>query len=225
MTGDRTVSIRLATLDDLDHVTKLHLASFTPEDHVPVMLGPRYVKATYRWQISTPDAYTLVAELDGAIVGLVAVCDKPFTRPMFMGCLGEFFISVLKNPTLLMQAALWKRLFRRSGVSGKGDEMASHPGMAQMTIGAVDAECRGAGIFPALIEATKVFSRQRGSRAVRAGVYKTNAPCQRVFIKGGWIETPELETADTVFYVAYFDSSLPEEFGIILPCQNDPKAC
>jgi hypothetical protein len=75
------------------------------------------------------------------------------------------------------------------------------------------ASYRGNDVFPALIEATKTFSKARGSRAIRVGVYKTNTPCRRVFIKGGWTETPELETPDTVFYVAYLDADFPSELG------------
>jgi hypothetical protein len=217
MSDKPSVVVRLATLADLDDVTRLHMASFKPEDHVPVMLGSDYVRATYKWQISSPEAYTLVAELDGKIVGLVAVCDKPFTKPMFMASIGEFIRSLLRKPGLLFQSKLWERLFRHEGSSAKGDRLANYPGMAQMTIGAVDANCRGAGVFPALVEATKSFSKARGSRAIRAGIYKPNMPSRRVFIKGEWIETKDLETTDTVFYVAYLDPTLPAELGIELP--------
>jgi hypothetical protein len=83
-----------------------------------------------------------------------------------------------------------------------------------MIIGAVDATYRGNSVFLALIEATKTFSEARGSRAIRAGVYKTNTACRRVFIKGGWTETPQLQTPETVFYVAYLDPDFPSELGI-----------
>ena len=74
-----------------------------------------------------------------------------------------------------------------------------------MTIGAVDADFRGAGVFPALVEATRTTSKTRGSKAIRAGIYKTNTPSRRVFIKSGWTETAALETEDTVFYVSRLD--------------------
>ena len=209
--------IRKATLEDLEKVTALHLASFHSDDHVPVMIGPSYVKATYKWQISSPEAYTLVADANGKIVGLVGMCDKSFTRPMFMACLGALFQSLLKKPSLLFQRKLWDRLFRDSKSSSKGETMARCPGMAQMTIGVVDSDYRGYGVFPALVEATKSFSSARGSRGIRAGIYKINNSSRRVFIKGGWIETPELETSDTVFYVAYLDPDFPKELGIYLP--------
>ena len=217
MTDDVPVTIRLASSADLDAVTTLHCASFTPEDHVPVMLGERYVRATYRWQISGKQAYTLVAEMNNNIVGLVAVCDGPFTSPMFMTCLPVFFLSLLRNPRLLFRKKLWRRLFRRPDVSKSSRNIADYPGFAQMTIGAVDSSCRGKGIFPALVEETKTYSKARGSRAIRAGIYKSNTPSRRVFIKGGWIETPELETADTVFYVSYLDARFPAELGLEIP--------
>jgi GNAT superfamily N-acetyltransferase len=214
MNREKSLFIRLATLKDLEKVTDLHLASFRPDDHVPVILGPRYVKATYRWQIRSPEAYTLVAEADGKIVGLLGMCDKPYTRPMFIACFSEFILSLLRKPTLLFQGKLWRRVLRDSKSSSKGEMIAKHSGMAQMTIGAVDADYRGNGVFPALVDATRSFSKARGSRAIRAGIYKTNMSSRRVFIKCGWIETPELETSDTVFYVTYLDSDFQKELGI-----------
>ena len=106
-------AIRKATLQDIDDLTRLHCASFRPEEHVPMMLGERYVKATYRWQVGSKDAYTLVADLGEKIVGLIAVSDVPFTMPMFRACLGEFMLSLAKKPRLLFQAHLWRRLLRR----------------------------------------------------------------------------------------------------------------
>jgi GNAT superfamily N-acetyltransferase len=217
MTQGKSISIRLATLKDLEKVTDLHLAIFRPDDHLPVMLGPRYVKATYRWQIRSPKAYILVAEADGKIVGLVGICDKQYTKLMFMACLGEFILSLLKNPTLLFQRKLWQRLFRKPLMSSKGEIMARYSGMAQMTIVTVDANYRGIGVFPALVDAARSFSKARGSRAILVGIYKTNMSSRRAFIKVGWVETPELETLDTVFYVVYLDRAFPKELGITLP--------
>jgi GNAT superfamily N-acetyltransferase len=86
--------------------------------------------------------------------------------------------------------------------------------MAQMTSGAVLADYRGNGVFPALVDATKSFSKARGSRAIRTGIYKANMSSRRVFIKCGWIETPELETSDTVSFVTYLDPDFQKELGV-----------
>lgn len=211
---ENPISIRLATVGDVDALTELHYASFTPDEHVPVMLGKPYVRATYVWQTTGKRSYVLVAEELGKIVGLIAVCDGPFTRPMFMACLPELLRSLITHPTLIFKKKLWSRLFRRPDISVSSKKLADYPGFAQMTIGVVDENCRGKGVFPLLVAATKIYSKARGSRAIRAGIYKTNVPSRRVFIKGSWIEIPELQTPDTVFYVAYLDPLFMEELGI-----------
>lgn len=209
--------VRRATTEDLNRLTELHCDSFRPEDHVPVMLGKDYVRASYRWLLTSNQAYCLVADSDHKLIGMVAVCDGSYIRPMFLACLPEFIRSLLRSPRLIFEKRLWDRLLRRSETSEEGNRIADYPGFAQLTIIAVAAEYRGAGIFPALVEAAKTYSRNRGSVAIRAGVYKFNQPSRRAFTKNGWIETPELETSDTVFYVHYLDSDLPNRLGIALP--------
>jgi ribosomal protein S18 acetylase RimI-like enzyme len=100
---------------------------------------------------------------------------------------------------------LWERLLRRPNVDNEKIAIVDEPGFAQMTIGAVDSNHRGSGIFGELIEETKNVSKERGSRAIRAGVYKKNKSSRRVFEKSGWIEMKYLETEDTVFYTSFFD--------------------
>jgi GNAT superfamily N-acetyltransferase len=207
-------NIRLATIKDINKLTDLHCKSFKPEEHVPMMLGRNYVNATYKWQVLSKDAYVLVAESEDTLVGLVAVCDGAFTKAMFTACLPELFISILLKPSRVFSKMLWKRLFRRPDMAKGAEALLDYPGFAQMTIGAVEKDFRGSGVFGELIEATKEYSRKRGSKAIRAGVYKRNNSSRRVFVKSGWAELPQLETEDTIFYVAAFDESFSKEFGI-----------
>lgn len=206
--------IRVATKSDIPVLTELHCASFRPQDHVPVMLGKDYVRATYEWLVGSEKSYCLVAESVGDVIGLIAVCDGSYTLSMFMACLPEFARSILRSPGLLLQRRLWDRLLRRPHTSKAGDLIANFPGIAQITIGAVDERWRGKGVFPSLVDATKSYSSERGSRAIRVGIYKSNQSSRRVFIKGDWVETPELETKDTVFYVYYIDPDLPTEIAV-----------
>lgn len=210
------VTIRLATLNDVDKLTDLHCRSFGPKEHVPMMLGRNYVKASYKWQVSSELTYVLMAEYEGKLAGLVAVCDRSFTKEMFIACLPEFIYSLLLKPKLLLNKMLWTRLFRSPDIAEGSRRKIAIPGFAQMTIGAVDQSFRGKGIFTELVQATKKWSQQRGSKAIRAGVYKTNQSSRQVFVKSGWIELAELETKDTVFYAAFFDNSIAEKFGVNL---------
>ena len=206
-------SIRIADISDLEKLTDMHMDSFRPKDHVPVKLGWRYVKSNYRWLINNRNSYTLVAEADGKLVGLIAVCDGSFTRPMFKAGFGEFCLVLLRRPGLLFDRNLWERLLRRSASSELASKYANLPGFAQMTIGAVAEGYRGKGVFPALIEATSVESKTRGSKAIRAGMYKSNRSVHRAFEKAGWVIAPVFETEDTLFFVKYLD---PEFENIIL---------
>jgi ribosomal protein S18 acetylase RimI-like enzyme len=209
--------IRLATMDDLDELTRLHCESFKPEEHVPMMLGKNYVRSNYRWQLGDQDTYVLVADSGKKVIGLISVCKGSFFKPMFLAGLGEFMYSILMNPRLIINKQLWQRLIRRSANNNNQAETIAHyPGVAQMIIGAVDSESRGLGVFPSLIMATTYESKRLGSRAIRAGVYKRNLPVQRAFIKAGWEEAPIFETEDTKYYIYFIDPGLRQELG----CEN-----
>jgi GNAT superfamily N-acetyltransferase len=213
----RAFRVRIATVEDLCHITELHCDSFKPEEHIPVMLGKDYVQATYRWLVTSNQAYCLVAESEHKIIGMLAVCDGSYTRPMFLACVPEFIQSLLRSPRLILRRRLWDRLLQRSEASKEAKHIVDYPSFAQLTIVVVEASWRGTGIFPALIDGAKSYSCQRGSLAIRAGVYKVNQPSRRAFAKSGWIEMTELETSDTVFYVHFLDPELPNRLGIILP--------
>jgi GNAT superfamily N-acetyltransferase len=205
--------IRLGNREDVDALTDLHIRSFHPNDHVPAMLGKNYVRATYRWLINGGCAYVLVAEEKKKIIALIAVCDGPFTGRMFKACLPELFLSLAQKPWLIIRIRLWQRLLQRSEIDKRTRRIINHAGFAQMTIGAVDENYRGKGIFPELVKATEKYSRERGSRAIRAGVYKKNIASRRAFIKEKWLEFPELETAETVFYVSCIDPNFVKELS------------
>ena len=207
--------IRRAQPSEIDRLTELHMSAFKPEDNIPVLLGRRYVRASYRWLVMGKRAYTLVAVAQDKIIGFVSVADSSFTKPMLRACLRQLLQSLALRPSLFFKKRLWQRLIRGEGNGTQmGRRIANYPRIAQLPIVVVDREFRGRGIFPALIEATKDISRSRGSRAIRAGVYKANRQSRRAFEKVGWVETPELETVDLVFYVAYLDPNLSKELRV-----------
>jgi len=209
------LEIRVAQLCELDSLTEVHLAAFKPEDNIPVLLGRRYVRAVYRWLVTSKQTYTRIAVAQDKLLGLVAVADISFTKPMFKACLPEFLRSLALRPSLFFKKRLWHRFIRgERGATQLGRRISMYPGVAQLPIVAVEKEFRGLDIFPALIEAAKKRSRSRGSRAIRAGVYKVNKASRRAFEKVGWIEAPELETVDLVFYITYLDPNLAEELGV-----------
>jgi GNAT superfamily N-acetyltransferase len=120
------------------------------------MLSKTYVKATYKWHVKTPSAHALVAEHDNRIVGLVGVSDTPHTWSTFKACLFELALSLVRNSFLVFEKKLWARAFRRLGKASKRSKMILDlPGIAQITIVAVDTRYRGLGIFDRLVESAK----------------------------------------------------------------------
>lgn len=67
--SNRNFIIRKATIQDVNKLTELHCLSFKPKDHIPVLLGRRYVRATYVWLVTSGMSYVLVAEAEDRIVG------------------------------------------------------------------------------------------------------------------------------------------------------------
>jgi hypothetical protein len=210
------MKIELASINDVIEITTLHCLSFKPKDHVPMMLGKNYVKAMYKWLIISKESYVLIAKQDDVIIGLVAVCDGAFTKPMFIACLPAFIGSIIQRPNRLFSKLLWERLFRKSDVHNTKTSINNAPGFAQMTIGTVSPNYRGSGVFGLLIEKTKQVSNERGSSGIRAGVYKKNKSSRRVFVKGGWQEMEYLETKETAFYTSFFNDEYEAEIKRII---------
>lgn len=209
------IIIRLATYEDIEAMTELHWASFKPEDHVAVIFGKSYIKSIYKWIVQGKDAYALVAEENGKVIGLVSVCDRPYFASMFKACLLGLIFSILKKPILLFNKRIIDRLFHRSKSNDQSAKKILHfPGVAQVMFGAVDANSRGKGIYVKLNSSTKEFSRLRGSRAILGEVYRDNLSVRRVKDKDGWVEVPELETSSTVVYAAFLDNSIARELGL-----------
>lgn len=190
----------------------LHLASFSPDEHLGVLLGPGFVRASYAWHVTDPAAWAIVAEMQGSVVGLLGMCDGPFTSRVLRSCLGSFIASLLRRPGLLFDRRLWSRLVREKPSAPWVGRFSAELGVAQMTIGAVDSGTRGVSVFPSLIRECERLGQVRGLRAVRAGVYRGNLPCQRSFAKCGWTEVEALGSVDTVYFVRVFDPHLLEMF-------------
>ncbi len=214
MTQDAPITTRLATQADIDSLTELHCASFTSEDSVLVAFGKRYVGAIHRWQVNSKKGYTVIAESEGKMVGFCAFYSGPYSRPMFMACLGELLLSLLRNPLLFFNKSIWQRLFRRPrSADDSWNRLANHPAAARGICTVVAKEFRGKGVFPALVEASKPVAESHANRAILVGVYKTNRASQKASTKVGFIKT-RLETPDTVIMVLFLDPTFPEELGI-----------
>jgi ribosomal protein S18 acetylase RimI-like enzyme len=192
----------MATADDIEALTELHCACFEPDDHLAVLLGKRYIRAMYRWQVSGKEACTVIVESGGEAIALAGVCDGPYMWPMFRACLGEFLVSLLTNPALLVNRRLWRRLIgSRDALDRRARRMLSRPGVAHLTTGAVDANFRGMGIIGKLVRGLEAISQSRGSLALCVGVRRSNHAIRRTFVKLGWSEVPASEGSELLYFI------------------------
>ena len=218
------IQIRFATLADIETLTDLHCSLFSPEEHIAMILGRKYIKAMHRWQVTSNVAYSLIAEVNGQAVGFQGVSDVPYTWPMFIYCLGAFVVCILQKPSYLFEKRLWERFLRHErsrGLVKINRDRFIQLGVAQLIVGGVDSRYRGKGIFHSLIESVKKISRERGSNAFVTGVYKNNTPGRKVFIKYGWLDSPVLETSETIFYATLFDSPFADEIINLLKLKTN----
>ncbi len=192
-------TIRKATLKDLDKIIDLHLASFSSEEHIPVLIGKRYVRATYQWILTHENGFVLIAQDGDNIIGLQSVCIGSYELPMFLSCLPDLIISLITNYRLFLSKRLWKRLLRvfsklkikRNGTMEK---------YANFIIGIIDSQYRGKGIFSVIVNSAVQICKENGCKKIYTGIYKQNITTQQIFTRYGWIICPELETRETCFY-------------------------
>lgn len=210
--------IEMASRDDLEKIVSLHLASFTADEHVPVLIGEHYVKSNYKWLLSHKNAFILIARDRERIIGLQSVSLRSFELPMFIACFPLLVYSMLKKPQLIINRKLWKRLLRVTHKLKSGKKKFKG-NIAHFIIGIVDAEYRGKGIFSAIVNAAVQKCREYNCKAIYTGIYKKNIKTREIFIKFGWKECPELETYETCYYSV--DLTAPPEPDMLTIRGND----
>ncbi len=195
--------IRLANLKDLDSLVELHWKSFSKEEHLAVRLGKAFIRAVYKWFITSPYTFTVVAEDGGQIIGLTTICDRAYSSLMFKNTLKNVIWGTLTHPSLLFNEELVGRLStflqRKKDV---GEDSGDNTGVSHLAFIAVDKSARGKGIGIELLLFVKKVSRQRGNLKMRAGVYKGNAASIKMFQKGGFEIVPALESVRTYYVQA-----------------------
>ena len=194
------ISIREAQLADLDKLVELHMNCFSPREHLAVRLGRSYIRAAYRWFITSSETFTILAEDMDCVVGLTTICDRSYNRPMLRHTLREAVLAFIMRPWLVFHPEVRDRIVNiilsRRGV---GEASPSEEGVAHLAFIAVASSARGKGVGDALLQYSIKDYMSRNYRRIRAGVYKENHASTRMFERNGFNEAPELETKHTVF--------------------------
>jgi ribosomal protein S18 acetylase RimI-like enzyme len=191
------ISITYATPDDVDALVALHYRCFTEKDHIALKFGKRFIVSTYKWFITSPLTFVLIAKRGKELVGFQSVSDRPYDVPMLLANWKAAFRGLLARPWLVFHPELLRRL----KYFIVPPEKKTLPGrkVAQLAFIGVDPQVRGLGVGKLLINATIAACRSRGMDALITGVKKQNLRSLSMLESAGLVIAPELETKRFVY--------------------------
>jgi ribosomal protein S18 acetylase RimI-like enzyme len=189
---DKSLRITFATLDDVDALVTLHYKCFTKKDHIALRFGKPFIVATYKWFITSPGTFVVIAEDGNSLVGFQTVADRPYDGPMLRASWREAFIGFISHPWVVFDpellGRLWRLLFRRIKNTPGNDQE------AQLAFVGVDPQARGRGIGKALVVAAVQACHKRGLNLITTGVMRQNIRSLAMLESAGFVEVPELGT-------------------------------
>jgi ribosomal protein S18 acetylase RimI-like enzyme len=190
--------IREATVADLEALVDLHYRVFDEHTHYGVLLGRRFIRATYRWYCQNPTAFALVGEIDGQIKGSCTVNQGPY-HAVFKANVRELVLAFLRRPMLLLVKPVRLRLLSLvRGHSPRERIVGMKASSAYLGYLAVDATARGAGIGPALIRMAIHECEERGWQRIVSDVHRTNVSARFMYKTLGFEEAPDSIHSDLV---------------------------
>src|SRR5688500_5177379 len=157
-----------------------------------MLFGRAFLHAAYRWYSTAPEAFTLVAEMDGQLRGSCTV-NRGSYYVVFRKNICALATAVLRRPRILFHETLWKRLcalrVRRSSLDGH---------RAYLAYLAVDPAGREAGVGKELIKAAIAECRSRGWDEMITAIHRDNVPARFMYRTLGFEESSELNHDDLV---------------------------
>lgn len=198
--SSKPFEVRIAVPTDVDELVGLHVATFTPEEHLLILFGNAVLQPIYRWFVSSSETFTVIATSEGAIVGLCTACSRPYNWPMIRSNWFALALGIMRNPQALFHPEIVKRL--RKVISFLSSSDASQPPEtvppAQLGFLAVRKDYLGAHVGDSLVRHAVEECCRRNWKRVRAGIYTKNLPARFMYAKLGFKENKALRTEQLV---------------------------
>jgi ribosomal protein S18 acetylase RimI-like enzyme len=195
-TGSSTASGGVAILEltraVVPLVVDIHLEAF--DGYMNASLGRGYARAFLSWFCEAQDGISLIARLDGEIVGYVVGAPVGYNARLTRDLAWVVIRALGWRPWLALRKdirrALGGRLRMLKSVGGPaldGNSMGETVGrtVSLVGIGVADA-ARGHGAGGALLRAFESEARTRNMEAMRLTVYRDNSVACRVYERAGW---------------------------------------
>ena len=197
------VKIRKATVSDLKQLVDLHYMSFTPREHLAMLLGRNFIQDIYRWFITSSETFTIVAEVDSRVVGMANGCDRRYDTAMIQHARRSAITGFLKHPWLILHPEFVKLALGKLLDRDVADPLAyRQKDTANLAFVAVDVSMRGYGVANRLLIEAKRTALQRGKKFLWAAVYSNNTVSKRTFEKAGFRQREGVEIYRRIFMEA-----------------------
>ncbi len=190
------IKITFAHLEDVGPLTTLHYKCFTEKDHIAMKFGRAFIVSAYKWFVTSPKTFVLIAKQEAELVGFTAVSDGPYNGPMLRAGWREVSAAVALRPWLAFHPELIQRFMRSLFARSKDAESDK---VAHIAFTGVDPQFQGMGIGKALKKASIRTCRERGMKAIITGVKVINIRARAMNESAGFIEVPELRTRTFVY--------------------------
>lgn len=184
------VWITPATPADLPSLVELHLACFSEDEHFALKLGRPFLRAAYRWFLTSPGTLVLVARVGKRLAGFTALADHPYNLPMLRACKWQALMGLLRRPWLILRPD-WLRRLTSTLISSRVQHRKK---TAQIAFTGVALDVQGRGIGRALKLASIQTCRGWGVAAVITGVRRMNTRAKAMNERAGFVEVPELSS-------------------------------
>jgi len=145
-----------------------------------------------------------VARSGARLVGLTALSDRPYGRPLLRACGWQVLAGLLRRPWLVARLD-W---LRGTGASPRSGAARSRGHAAQIAITCVAADARGGGIGRGLKQATIQACLDWGVESIIAGVRRGDTWARALNEQAGFVEVPELSSERLVHLRLALDPGL-----------------
>lgn len=204
MSTSEAGATRIREMDaaDLETVAGLHRHGF--EGFRSTTLGPRFVRAMYRWFVTPQHGVTkiaLVAEQDGRIAGLAVGATREARALLFRGTLPQIALGLLARPWLIAQPSTYRQSWyyasrvlplarriaagRHDALDGTHADPEAATTLSLMSF-AVAPAARGQQLGAQLLRAFEDAARTHGATRLSLGVLAANTSARRTYEAARW---------------------------------------
>ena len=185
------------SLEHLETVVDLHMRHFTGSEHLGVLLGTGFVRDTYRWFLTSPTAFVLLAKEGPRVIGFTSASDEPYDRALMKACRKSLLDGLLRRPWLMVHTEFLGRIVQSLRFASR-KQLA--PGTAQIAFTVVELDCRGRGVGARLKQESIRLCMDRGATGVITGIRRENSASRRMNESAGFEVVPRMSTGRMLYY-------------------------